>query len=112
MEDDDGLGKPSRDDFSAAISGYLDRNPHASCREITKDLFVPKTTISQVFEEMNSRFFISRWVPDELSAESKANRVDICQEMLEVLEKLGPRQNNHVLTGNECWIYWDNYHRG
>jgi hypothetical protein len=28
--------------------------------------------------------------------------------MLEVLEKLGPRQNNHMMTGDKCCIYWDN----
>jgi hypothetical protein len=50
--------------------------------------------------------------PHELSAESKANRVDIYQEILEVMEKLGPRQKNHVITSDECCIYWDNYHRG
>jgi hypothetical protein len=48
VEDDERLGrpgKPSRNDSSAAISDYLKRNPHASCREIAKGLFVPKTTI-------------------------------------------------------------------
>jgi cytochrome b subunit of formate dehydrogenase len=70
------------------------------------------TTISRILEKISSRFLIARWVPHELSTESKANRVDICQEMLEVLEKLSPQQKNYVTTGNECWIYFDNYHRG
>jgi hypothetical protein len=47
----------------------------------------------------------------ELSTESKANGVDISQELPEVLEKLGPAQKNHVIISGECWIYWDNYHR-
>jgi hypothetical protein len=51
-------------------------------------------------------------VSHELSAELKAKRVEICQKMLEVLEELDPRQKNHVITGDEFWIYWDNYHRG
>jgi hypothetical protein len=42
----------------------------------------------------------------------KANRVNICQEMLDVLEKLDPWQKNHAITCDECWIYCDNYHRG
>jgi hypothetical protein len=41
-------------------------------------------------------------VPQELWAESKANRVNICQKMPEVLEKLGPWQKNHSIIGNEC----------
>jgi hypothetical protein len=63
VEDDDRPGRPSRDGFSAAISGYLERNIYASCREIAKDLLVPRITISQVLEEIGSRFFIARECP-------------------------------------------------
>jgi hypothetical protein len=59
VEDDDTRGRPSGDVFAAAVSGYLIRNLHASCREIAKDLFVPKTTISRVLEEIGLRFFIA-----------------------------------------------------
>jgi hypothetical protein len=112
VEDDDRLGRASRDDFSVAFSSYLKRNLHALCYEIAKDLFVPKTAISQVLDEIGSKFFIARWVPHKLSAQSKANRVDIWQEMLEILEKLGRQQKNHNITGDKCWIYCDNYHCG
>jgi hypothetical protein len=90
VEHDDRFGRSSRENFSAVVSGHLERNPYASCREIAKDLFVPKIIISLVLEEIDSRFFITRCVLHELSTESKANRVDICQEMLEILEKLDP----------------------
>jgi hypothetical protein len=60
VEDDDKPGKPSRDDFSVAFSSYLKRNPHASCREIAKDMCVPMTIISRVLEKIDSRFFIAR----------------------------------------------------
>jgi hypothetical protein len=105
VEDDDRSERPFRGDSSAAISGYLERNSHASCREFAKDLFVPKATISRGLEEIGSRFFIARLVPHELSAESKANRMDICQEILEILEKFDSQQKNHVIIGNEFWIY-------
>jgi hypothetical protein len=51
-------------------------------------------------------------VPHELLAELKAKRVEICKEKLEILEELDPQQKNHVITGDEIWIYWDNCHRG
>jgi hypothetical protein len=59
VEDDDGPERRSRGDFSVAISGYSERNPHASCREIAKDLFIPKTTSSRVLEKIGLRFFIA-----------------------------------------------------
>jgi hypothetical protein len=60
VEDDDRSGRPCRDDFSAAVSGYVERNPQASCHESTKNLFIPKTIISRVLEEIGSRFLIER----------------------------------------------------
>jgi hypothetical protein len=60
VEDDDTPGRPSRDNFSAAISGYSEGNSHASCCEIAKDLFFRKTTISGVLQEIGSRFFMAR----------------------------------------------------
>jgi hypothetical protein len=88
LEDDDKSGRPSRADFSAAISGHSERNPPASLPEIAKDLFVPETIISRVLEEVASRLFNAQWVPRKISAESKVNRVDICQGISEVLETL------------------------
>jgi hypothetical protein len=60
VENDDRPEKYSCDDFSAAVSGYLERNPHASCFKIAKNLFISKITISRVLEEIGSRFFIAR----------------------------------------------------
>jgi hypothetical protein len=63
-------------------------------------------TISLILEEIGSRFFITRWVPHELSAESKANRMVICQEMLEVLENLDLRQKNILLQVMNIGFTW------
>jgi hypothetical protein len=104
MEDDDRSGKPPSANLSAAVSGYLNRNSHASCREIAKDLFIPRTSILRVLDEMGLKFFVARWVPYKLSAELKAKRIEICQEVLGILEQLGPRQQNHVIIGDESWI--------
>jgi hypothetical protein len=48
VEDNDKLGRSFCDDFSTEVSDDLEKNLHASCREIAKDLFVPKTTISRI----------------------------------------------------------------
>jgi hypothetical protein len=64
------------------------------------------------FEKMGLRFFITRWVSHELSAELKAKRSEICKEMLQILEELDLQYKNHIITGDECRIYWDDYHYG
>jgi hypothetical protein len=97
VEGDERLGRPSSDSLSDAISDYLNRNPYASCRKIAKDLFIPTTTILRVLNEMGLKFFVTRWMPYKLAPELKAKRIDICQEMLEILEQLGPRQRIMLL---------------
>jgi hypothetical protein len=79
----------------------LKRNTRVSCCEIAKGLFIPKITILRALGKMGFKFFITRWMPHELSAELKSQRVNIYKEMLEVLEELDPRQKNHAIMGNE-----------
>jgi hypothetical protein len=50
-------GRPSRDDFSAADSGYLARNLHALYCKIVKELFFSITLILQALGKMSFRFF-------------------------------------------------------
>jgi hypothetical protein len=63
------------------------------------------------FGENGLQILHCKVVPHELSAELKVKRVEICKEMLEVLEEVGPRQKNYIIADNEGSIYWDNYHR-
>jgi hypothetical protein len=60
VEDDERPGSLSIDNLSYAVSGYLNRNFHTSCRKIAKDLFISTTTILRVFDEMGLRFFVAR----------------------------------------------------
>jgi hypothetical protein len=50
VEGDDKPGRLSFKALSAAVSGYLERNPYALSCEIAKGLFVPKTIIPWVLE--------------------------------------------------------------
>jgi hypothetical protein len=117
VKDDKKPGKASRDNLSAAIPGFFETSPHASCHEIAKGVFIPRTSILRVLGKMSFRFFIIRRVCHELSARLKAKRVKIFKEMLEVVEELDLRQKIMslwiknarfiriiTLVDNEQWI--------
>jgi hypothetical protein len=99
VEDDERPGRPSSDSLSDIVSDYLNRNSQASRQEIAKDLFILMTIILRILDEIDMRFFIARWMPYKLSPELKANRIEICQEILEILEKPGSRQIIILLQG-------------
>jgi hypothetical protein len=46
------------------------------------------TTILRFLDETGLRFVVARWMPYKLSPELKAKRIEIWEEMLEVLEQL------------------------
>jgi hypothetical protein len=97
VEDDERPGRPSSDGLSDAVSDYLNRNPHASCREIAKDLCIPMTAILRALDEMGLRFVVARRVAYRLWPELKVKRIETCREILEILEELGPRQKITLL---------------
>jgi histone-lysine N-methyltransferase SETMAR len=112
VEDDSRPGRPIEIDLKTAVLKALDRQPHSSSREISKVLGFPKTTVLRALEELGLRFFESRWIPFRLSNDQKADRVRVSQEMIMLLEGLGPIERQYLITGDESWIYWDNGIRG
>jgi histone-lysine N-methyltransferase SETMAR len=47
-----------------------------------------------------------------LSDAQKADRVELSQHMLDMIQGLGPKRQKYLITGDESWIYWDNQRRG
>jgi hypothetical protein len=51
-------------------------------------------------------------MPHGLSDEQTADKVKPSQSRLDMMQKLGPKQQKYRLSGDEPWIYWDNRPRG
>jgi hypothetical protein len=47
-----------------------------------------------------------------LSQAQKAGKVELSQHMLDMMQRLGPKQQKYLITADECCIYWDNQHCG
>jgi hypothetical protein len=97
VEDDERPGRFCSDCLSDAISSHLNKNPQTSCYKTARDLLISMTTIILILHKMGLRFFVTRWVPYELSPELKAKRIETCREMLKVLEQLDPEQKIMLL---------------
>jgi hypothetical protein len=51
-------------------------------------------------------------MPDCLSDALWADRVELSQYMLDMMQELGPKQHTYLITGAESWIHWDNQRDG
>jgi hypothetical protein len=40
-----------------------------------------------------------------LSDAQKADRVELSQDMLDIMEGLGAKEQKYLITGDESWIY-------
>jgi hypothetical protein len=72
----------------------------------------PKTTILRAFTDLRLGFYKARWIPHRLSEEQEVGRVTFAQDMLQVIQDLGPKQRKYRITSDESWIFWDNHNHG
>lgn len=125
LEDKLGRGHP----FSSKTKETVDRvdeliqsDRRLKVREIAESLDLSKSSIHRiVFDELGYRKVCARWVPKQLTADHKTNRVDACQNLLrrcrdraqrDVLPNAaGDLQEpaddflGHIVTGDETWLH-------
>jgi hypothetical protein len=92
VEDDERPGRPAQNDLSDAVLRFLEKQPHSSSREISRALYSPRTTILRVLDDLGLPFFPPRWMPHRLSDAQKADRVELSQHLLEMMQ--GSARNN------------------
>jgi hypothetical protein len=107
VEDDERPGRPRQNDLGDAVLRFLEKQPHSSSCEISKALYSPRTTILRVLNDFGFRFFAPRWIRHRLSDAQKADRVELSRHMLDMMQRLSPKQQKYLITGNEFWIYGD-----
>jgi hypothetical protein len=101
VENDERSGRPPQNDLGEAILRILERQPHSSSREISKARYSPWTTILPVLDNLGLRFFAPRWMLHRLSDAQKADRIELSQHMLDMMQGLGPKQQKYLITGDE-----------
>jgi DNA-binding IclR family transcriptional regulator len=83
---------PPQNDLGDAVLRFLEKQPHSSSREISKALYSPRTTILRVLDDLGLRFFALRWMPRRLSDAQKADKFELSQHLLEMIQ--GSARNN------------------
>jgi hypothetical protein len=111
VEDAERPERRHQDDHGDAVLRFFENQPHSSSREISKALYSPRTTILRVLDNLRLRFFARRSIPHRLSDTQKADRIELSQHMLNVIQGIAPKQPNYLITRDGSWIYWENQRR-
>ena len=102
-------GRPCRTDLTAHVQQLLDDYPFMSSYALADELGEDKTTILRVLKNQLGLTRISRrWVPHEPTPDLMRNRCQGAVHLLESLSSLGPVRQNHVVTGDQTWVFLRN----
>jgi hypothetical protein len=97
VEDDERPERRPQNDLDDAVLRSLEKQPHSPSREISKALYLPWTTILRVLDDLELRFFAPSWISHRSSDAQKADRVELSERMLDMMQALG-RNNRYILS--------------
>ena len=107
VEDDPRAGRPSTSktyDNVQRVRSLVRSYRRLTLRMISSELNLNRFTVHQILtQDLDMRKVCAKLVPKNLTTEQKANRRDVCLDLLDRLEK-GPEFFTRVITGDESWI--------
>jgi hypothetical protein len=93
--------KPLETDFRNAVVRFLEKQSHSSSWEMSKALCWPKTAVLRGLDDLGLHFLAPRRIPYHLPEPYKAERVQVCEDTLQIIKSLGLQYHKYLLTGNE-----------
>jgi len=107
VEDELRAGRPSTsktDDSVERVRSLVRSDCRLMLRMIDSELNLNWFTVHQILtQDFDMRKVCAKMVPKNLTTEQKANRKDVCLDLLDHLER-EPEFFSHVITGDESWI--------
>lgn len=107
VEDEPRAGRPSTsktDDNVERVRSLVRSDRRLTLRMISSELNLNRFTVHQILtRDLGMRKVCAKMVPKNLTTEQKANRRDVCLDLLDRLER-EPEFFSRVITGDESWI--------
>jgi hypothetical protein len=104
-------GRRPRSDLAAPLQQLLQQFPFISCTVVCHKLKIGKATCLRVlYDDLRLEKFNLRDIPHSLEDDQKRSRVDLSEELLEILQQDGQYNFQHILTGDESWFFLQSFH--
>jgi len=108
LQDKPRVGRPSTIDDDV-VESLLRTNPRQTTRELAEQLDCAHGTVENHLHALGKIQKYGNWLPHELSADTKIQRVSVCASLLS-------RYHNNpfldmIVTGDEKWVLYVNIHR-
>jgi len=107
VENETHAGRPSTlktDENVEIVRSLVRSDSQLILRMISSELNLNRFTVHQILtQDLDVRKVCAKMVSKNLTTEQKANRRDVCLDILDHLER-EPEFFSHVITGDESWI--------
>ena len=81
-------------------------NRRVKQKEIADEVGISKERVHHIATTvLGYRKVSARWVPRQLTVEMKAQRKDMCTQLLERYNAEGEAFLQRIVTGDECWVH-------
>ena len=108
VEDDPRSGRPisaTNDENVEVVRAVMVKDRRLSVRMIAEETGLDKCAVHRILtDHLHMRKICAKLVPKNLSVEQKANRLEMCQDLLGRL-KIEPNFLDKVITGDESWVF-------
>ena len=108
MEDEPRTGRPSTSKTEENVErmrNLVRSDRRLTLRMISSELNLNGFTVHKILtQDLDMRNLCAKMVPKNLTTEQKANRRDVCLDLLDRLER-EPEFFSRVITGDESWIF-------
>jgi len=92
------------DDNVERVRSFVRSDRRLTLRMISSELNLNRFTVHQILtQDLDMRKVCAKMVPKNLTTKQKANRRDVCLDLLDRLER-EPEFFSPVITGDESWI--------
>ena len=106
-EDEPRAGRPSTsktDDNVERVRSLVRSDRRLTLRKINSELNLNRFTVHQILtQDLDMRKVCVKMVPKNLTTEQKANRRDVCLDLMDRLER-EPEFFSRDITGDESWV--------
>ena len=108
LEDKPRAGRPKTLDLEQ-LQGAIEKDSSQTCQELARRFRVSDETVRVHLHKLGKSWKMSKWVPHELSAANRLQRLNICTSLL--------TRNKHcpildrILTCDEKWVLYENKKR-
>jgi hypothetical protein len=102
LDDEPRSGRPPIDFLDIQILSSLEKQPFHSAQSLVEILDVSHTTIlNHLRDSLGTKLFHLRWIANQMTEQLRASRIQKCQELLPLLERMEANKFLNILTGDE-----------